>query len=471
MQRILRWNLYVAVSLLVGGIRTTRIVRAQPPPPCLVCLDGSSPLDIMMDPNVFGSGVSCTSFASEGAFVNANSEECRVLQLTALQGNCCPSSSFSLSSICSLCPDGWTNITYPDRLVSVPLPTSENTNSSKVVTCAALLQDDEIQKELLVAFQGAPGVCDATALRQSASYCGCTNVDTTCDLCNGQELLMDQEFTLTYATCPFLAYQVSIQPEGQCQLPDLEGFDVAALCCANVEPPDQCTICSPDAELIPSRNVSTISYGEVTCGDVQVAASLATNSGTCRSLLKEVGRRCCLEIPNPDACMLRCPDGSVPPDPFKLDPVTGHTCQSLASEYSAIAQADCDDAATLLGFDAVAFCCPMVEPPDQCSVCPPGEALLFPERVLFAYDDHSCATVTESLRYVVGRACQEIIDESRANRNCKCRTDALPSPPSVVFPDDVTDRTSTGSATILRWLGSIHWTFSLLTLLVASGHG
>ena len=280
---------------------------------------------------------------------------------------------------------------------------------------------------------------------------------------------MDQKFTLTYTTCPSLAYQVSIQPEGQCQASDLEGFNVTALCCANVEPPGQCTICSSGAELIPSRIVSTISYGEVRCGDVETAASLATNSGTCRSLLQEVGRRCCLEIPNPDACMLRCPDGSLPPDPSKLDPVTGYTCQSLASEYAAIAEGDCDKAATLVGFDAVAFCCPNVEPPDECSVCSPGETLLFPERVLFAYDDHTCATITESVRYAMGSACQDIIDASRAKRNCQCRPDSLPSPPSPVNPG-VIDRSS--SATILRRsLGSSQWTISSLffTLWVASG--
>ncbi len=432
-----KWNRWCCRAT-VAGFLATRMAMAQPPPLCLLCFDGSSlVLDTVVDESIFGSNVTCDALASDAVNLDGDSDECGVLQLTALQAKCCPDSS---GSLCTLCPNGSEDILFPDRL----LPSSSNDAES--ISCVDLIQNNVTQAELLLVYEGDAGVCENTLLRRSAAYCGCPNVESQCDLCSGEELLMDQGLALINLSCSDMAYQVSLQPQGECEQSFLEGFDVAALCCANMERLAQCTLCSAIEQLIPSRVVTTSTYGDVTCGDVEEAAALATTGASCRLLLQEVGRRCCLEIPDPDSCELRCPEGSLPEDPFKRDPVTGHTCQSLAAEYAKIPGDECTEAAAIVGFDAVAFCCPAVEPPDVCYICPPGETLMYPERVLFAYDEHSCVTLTESLKYVVGKGCNNILDESRANRHCKCRPDILPIPPPPALIPDTIERASKGSS-------------------------
>lgn len=402
---------------------------------CLLCLDGSTPLgtEDLLDEGRFGSGVSCASLLEGAAgLLECDSEEFFVLQLTLIQANCCPVGS---GSRCTLCPDDVSSeIAFPSR--SLPSPSDKLVD----VSCSDLVENETVQTEFLADFVGEPGVCENTLVRRAAGYCGCPTIDLQCDLCNGGELIPDEEFALTNTPCSEIAFEVALLPPGQCQQAtnDLAGFDTAALCCENIERPNQCSLCSSQEQLVPVRAVTTQAYGEVTCAELQDAATLTTTDSACQWLQDEAGGTCCMQRPEGGTtCELTCPDGSLPPDPSKRDPVSGHSCQDLALEYAQFSSDECDKDAisSTIGFDAVAFCCPRVDPPEECFLCPPGEELLYPERVLFAYKGHSCFDLGTSLRHVVGETkCQSILDVSRGKRNCQCRSPSPPTPTLAPTP-------------------------------------
>jgi hypothetical protein len=433
----------------LSGLLLVHLILGQQPPGdtdlCLVCLDGSTPLetDDLLDEGRFGPGISCASLL-EGAedLLGECNEDFFVLQLTLIQANCCPNGS---RSPCTLCPDASSDIAFPSR--SVPTPTGNLVD----ISCSDLIDNETVKTEFLADFVGEPGVCENTLVRRSAGYCGCPSIVSTqaCDLCNGGELIPDGEFSLIDTPCSEIAFEVSLLPPDQCQQASngLLGFDAAALCCENVDRPNQCNLCSAREQLVPVRAVTTEAYGQVTCAELQDAATLTTTSSACQSLQNEAGGACCIPRPASDICELTCPDGSTPPDPLKRDPVTGYSCQDLALEFAKYSADECDKdvISSAIGFDAEAFCCPRVNPPDQCVICPQGEELIYPERVLFAYEGHSCSALSESLRHTLDFAsCQSVVDDSRAERNCQCRTSPVSPPTQAPTPD------GGGSGTTIR---------------------
>jgi hypothetical protein len=230
-----------------------------------------------------------------------------------------------------------------------------------------------------------------------------------------------------------IAYQVALLSSDQC--PDMAlhlGFDATALCCLGEEPPNRCPICSSSGQqqLIGDKVIGTDLYGEVTCSDIQDAATLIPTDDLCQTFRQEqvplASSLCCDDLPSEEAeCALVCADGLPPPDIFRTDPVTRHSCDSLAMEFTKLPQDQCPNAAFLLGFDAHAFCCSDPPPPPNANactpICPQGEELLYPHRILYSYDEHTCAAVQDSLAFAVGDGCTNLLDESRVLRNCPCR--------------------------------------------------
>lgn len=249
----------------------------------------------------------------------------------------------------------------------------------------------------------------------------------SCDLCSGDPVLVDQQIPLLHVPCSEVTLSASQVSPNECAMTLIPGFDLSSVCCENREPLNLCTLCSSDEYLIPSRTVRSQQYGEVTCKDFEEAVALVNSMEMCQSLQEQAAEFCCVDLAKSalGPCELRCPNGAPPADLEKKDPVTGYTCSDLIVEYSKFPDLDqqcLNSAASSLGFDGVAFCCPDVDPLKECSTCPSGQELLYPERVLFLYHDHSCSTLDESLAYVVGKpACQRLLDESRAENNCLCR--------------------------------------------------
>ena len=251
-------------------------------------------------------------------------------------------------------------------------------------------------------------------------------VPNSCDLCSGETLRPDQEIPLIQVPCSEAALNASQLSTEACATSLMPGFDVSSFCCENTEAPNLCSLCSEEEQIILTRLVHSEQYGQVTCAAMEKAASLAISSEVCMSLQQEAASYCCLDMSNSELppCELLCPNGAPPADLSKSDPVTGYTCSGLMLEYSRFADGEqCQDsAASSLGFDGVAFCCPDVNPPQKCSTCGSDQELLYPERILFLYQDNSCVTLDKSLSYVVGETkCLHMLAESRAENNCQCR--------------------------------------------------
>lgn len=285
----------------------------------------------------------------------------------------------------------------------------------------------------------------------------------SCDICLGESLVADGEVPLLNLKCSDIALKASQLSAENCTNELIPGYDASSICCENTPPPNECDLCPEEgAQLIPTRTVNSEQYGEsVTCSTFAAAASFVTGAELCQSIQEEVARTCCITLsPPPDtrSCRLLCPNGSPPNDLAKVDPLTGLTCSELILEYSKFPDEEsgqCQQLVTAsLGFDGVAFCCPDVEPPDECSTCRPDEEFLYPERVLFSYHSHTCRVLEESLQYVVGEtSCRRILDESRAELNCRClpareRT-IQPSP----APTEILERGASGSRLCLGVLG------------------
>lgn len=458
--RLVKWIITLSIVSHVGSQLVPPSAAGGDVGECSVCQDGIFPSGIgtpAASAWVQGTIPSCSNLQLGAQDLQNATVECDILQLTAYQAGCCEDFD---SSQCTLCAVGSLPIEQNNRIV----PSIGDFD----VTCNDLAQNDTIRNEYMKQFLDTPGLCETTVLRRSAGYCGCPGVNVQCHLCDdGDTLLSDQVYPLTGTSCADIAYYVSLLSEDECRnngANDIFEFDPKALCCPNMERPNNCTICSSDQWFNPLATASTELYGSVSCAVVQDAASLITSETHCGTLREEAGSQCCTDTPPPVSCELICPDGAPPPDPFKSDPVTGHSCESLAFSYSQLSEDQCQNAAATLGFDAVAFCCSNVSIPNQCPVCPSGQELLFPERVLFTYKEHSCQTIQESLRFVVGdgSTCQWYLDQSRAIQYCQCRPEIIitPSVAPAPRPNGLAGGGSGGSGADHHWPG--YWLMLLL---------
>jgi hypothetical protein len=404
---------------------------------CPVCVDGTTPsITFQQEPTLVRQSLNCNNIVrSAGNITDPTSSDCQWVQLAAFQGGCCDN---FITDRCTLCPNGGTAL---NSWKEIPM-----SSSPSVVDCEGLETNETVQYEFLKSYHTTPGICESTRLRRSAGWCGCEDVAIECDMCNGMLFEPNKEHVLTGITCYELAYELSLLTADECPnaADQIGGFDPSALCCG-VPPPNTCPLCAASQEVIPDRILTTPSYGDVTCADLQEAATLIPTDDSCQSLRSETAGLCCLNLPEPGTmplCEFQCPDtGLPPPDLMKRDPVTGHSCDSLSTAYRQLNQDQCLDAVSILGFDAPAFCCPGVAPilrPAECTLCPQGERLLYPHRVLYAVDNEqttttttTCGAIEEALTFAAVKGCHALLDESRALRNCPCREDSAPFPPTM----------------------------------------
>jgi len=278
----------------------------------------------------------------------------------------------------------------------------------------------------------------ATVLVLALTWAQSSEATSSCDICSGRTLRSEREIPLLQITCDSAASNTSRPTPQKCISTLTPEFNISSFCCEDIQQTQpSCSLCSGDNQIIPSQTLTTQHYGLVTCGDFEEAASMVISDDTCLLLQVEASSVCCTELSDSVSrpCELLCPDGSTPPDLSKKDPITGYTCADMMSEYLKFQKDDekCQESvATNLGFDGVAFCCPNVDPPRECTTCSADFELLYPERILFLYQDQSCRVLDESLAYVVGtQRCEQILTESRADSNCRCRPKRQSSSPTL----------------------------------------
>ena len=419
---------------------------------CSVCLDGSEPVssNTPFSNTTTTTSLTCNDLISTALTVTEGSKECEEIQLAGFQGNCCDGSSYLVTpesfDRCAFCPKGEGATFLPFK--EVP------TRSGTVVTCSDLSTNTDIIAEFLREYIESPGDCEDTALRRSAAWCGCSGTTIECEFsCSGDNPVdVERTHPLTGMSCQEIIFQFSLLNDEQCPNAGLYlQFDPTALCCPSPETePDSslisCPICTNTQEFTMDKTVMTEEFSEVTCGDAQSAANLLLSDQVCTDLRKTFSQSCCVENPTENesisTCELKCPTtGELPTDLSREDPDTGYTCNDLIAEYANLTAVQCSNASSIVGFDAISFCCENIEdeepsestslpvpnvPEDRydCRVCPPKQRLLYPGRVLFAYNELTCSEVEETASSIFDdSACFSLLDESRALSNCICRNE------------------------------------------------
>jgi hypothetical protein len=379
---------------------------------------------------------------------------------------------------CTVCPGGdkselsWTQ----------EIPNPGRNNITSIQTCYDLVTNPTAyQQSFLFVGQAEDDdheYCADSILRRSAAWCFCEGTAMECSLCDGELTPSQLEsivHPLTGTSCQYYAYQTSLLSVNECPLTaTFLSLDVSALCCGT-PPPNSCSICGvgDDGTTIQlldelanndiSSTTNLAAYGDsISCSQAQQAASFLPNPETCEKFLEDLGgatavaSSCCqgtsttTTTPTLPNCELICYNTGLPPVQMdRMDPVTGHDCQSLSQRWSQFSPEECPTAAQIIGFDAVSFCCDSIPPPQTCSIChneyddeqedenalmlaliqqqqqwegAEERMVLYPEQILFQYKGYSCGMVETAASFLVGESvCQALKDESRASTICKCR--------------------------------------------------
>jgi len=470
---------------------------SSPTSPCSICLDGSQPISSSDVPFAYSNngGLTCNDVVSAASAVSEGTETCQRMQLAGFQGGCCGESSYLVTpesfDRCPLCPQG-------EGVAFLPFKEIPGTASSTTapLLCSDLRTNTDAIIDHLQRYVKDPGLCEDTILRRSAAWCGCFGASIGCTLCNGEILdqsSLSRTHPLTRMSCEEMVYQVALFDSDRCSdVTSFLQFDPNALCCPLSEigtTTIPCPLCTEQQEFIVDNTITTVSYGDVTCGDAQAAANLLTSDQVCTDLRLEFSNQCCLETTahnssgSSSACALICPDtGEGPKDLFLTDPVTGFSCDFWVSEYAKLTASQCVDAPYVFGFDAVSFCCNTQITGDNgvsinsntrydCKICPPGQSLLYPSRVLFAYKEHTCSEIEEAASFLTEEmACMALLDESRALSNCACRSEYVDGDGSdgdnVVEVNGGSSSADIGRHAVV-WLVTV---FSTITIMVTWGN-
>jgi hypothetical protein len=440
-------------------------------PSCSVCRDGSDPVasntpfhDIFVTVNDY----TCNDIIVAAASEVQGSDTCQHIQLAAFQGGCCSESSFftnpELFEKCTICPKG----EGPGFLAFQEVPQIHSSSSSpetgfSFTTCGELSSSTNVITEFLQGYIKTPGECDNSLLRRSAGWCGCMGTSVECNLCDGKEIQMAQSHPLTGMTCRDIQYLATLLNSTECSNTSrFLNFDPEALCCPVAENNEEalstisCPLCTTQQGLTQGKIISTDSYGQVSCGDAQAAANLLASDQQCADLRRQFSSDCCVGTPADESvvtCQLTCPEtGERPTDLLLQDEVTGYTCNFLVAEYAKFTASQCVNASSILGFDAESFCCgdhegnsgaestptqsdpPLptsrpvndndvpINPSHDCRICPDGRELLYPQRILFAYQEQTCQHVEQTALSLTSESdCWNFLDRSRALGNCACR--------------------------------------------------
>jgi hypothetical protein len=222
------------------------------------------------------------------------------------------------------------------------------------------------------------------------------NTSIECKLCSGGDILFDQKHPLTGMSCRELEFQVSLFHAEECSTASsFLQFDPNLLCCSNNNPENPtsaipCPICIDQQTLGADQIVATEAYGEISCLDAQLAANLLTSEQICTDFRQQFSDSCCVDLPNDgvgsDASDLTTPSSGIPVQA----PDTDNSNDPIIPE---------------------------------CRICPLGQQLSYPSRVLFAYNEQqTCNDIEKELSSVMeATACLSLLDKSRALSNCACR--------------------------------------------------
>jgi hypothetical protein len=258
--------------------------------------------------------------------------------------------------------------------------------------------------------------------------------------------------------------------------------------CCDAPPSDFCFLCANGSTVYQADKVIPASAKNKRNHTCEEAATFdkylldTTRPGDCEFASRGLSRAWCDCDGAEPLCQLKCPDGNPPPDLELAEPVFGKTCLRWMYETTTLqilsAGDECPNADSELNFDAVAFCCPTVPAPDNCSICPAGERLKGDADALTVQTEFfgtvTCGeleTYASFLPSTTATACSDFysgLDIRQGEDCCEIDPDATLSPVAAPAGGDGGDGATNhnGPAGSIIWLG-LMVLFSTLPIVLA----
>ena len=211
--------------------------------------------------------------------------------------------------------------------------------------------------------------------------------------------------------------------EEECQSIQLTAFQTG--CCHEQYVPDNvCSVC-PDGSPYYHSSISipgALGRKELTCADLATEASFLdfmTTPGDCGDTFLQRSAAWCRCPGQHVECHL-CPNGAAPIDPQKTEHVVyGWSCENFQYVAALLNQGECALNDQVLEFDARAFCCEGVDPPNVCQLCPTGQELIHPDKTIATpFGFGKCSDIDESLRMMPTEASCDFTKQSFSTEQC-----------------------------------------------------
>ena len=220
-------------------------------------------------------------------------EECKVLQLTMYQLDCCDSAPVDF---CTLCENG-------DQSFDTEKAIPRNANDLPYEpTCGEYATLDRY------VYEGDTGICSDTERVRARAWCECEGVEPACTLtCDDGNAPPDLNKTdpIFGESCARFSFEYTTLSEEECLVPDVSlNFNAKAFCCNEPEP-DDCSIC-PVGQMLgdSTKEVRTEFFGTTTCGEINSYARYLP-TGSCKGFIDELldnpfgaEGECCVDDPN-----------------------------------------------------------------------------------------------------------------------------------------------------------------------------
>lgn len=236
---------------------------------------------------------------------------------------------------------------------------------------------------------------------------GISTSAATCSLCGSNPIpddgLLHQRHGIK---CIDLFNQLTYMEGGteECNIIQLTAYQTGC-CNEQYVPVDVCSVCPDGSPYSTDISVPGASNRrELTCAELPSEASFLnyfTTPGDCSDTFLQRSAAWC-ECPGHKVECHLCPGGASPPDLSKTEQVLyGWDCSSFQFVTALLSEVECSLASEILEFDAAAFCCEGLDPPDLCPFCPTGQKVADPDKVVpTQYGFLKCGDIEESLRMV-----------------------------------------------------------------------
>jgi hypothetical protein len=252
-----------------------------------------------------------------------------------------------------------------------------------------------------------------------------SGIEANCNLCGDRPIPNDGLLHEKHGiSCRNLFDELTYMEGGtqECDRIQLAAYQTGC-CDEQYVPENVCSVC-PDGS--PFRTSVSIPGSperrELTCADIPSEGSFLdffTTPGDCSDTFLQRSAAWC-QCPGHEVECHLCPKGAAPADLEKTENVLyGWNCKSFQYVTALLKQGECAVSSHILDFDATAFCCEGVEPPDICDFCPVGQEVVNPDKTIATqYGFVKCGDIEESLRMIPTPSSCDFVKQSINSDMC-----------------------------------------------------